>query len=31
MLPALAAQHDVIALDLPGFGGSEIAPHADGG
>jgi pimeloyl-ACP methyl ester carboxylesterase len=24
VIPALAATHDVIALDLPGFGGSEI-------
>lgn len=25
-LPALAARHDVIALDLPGFGGTETRP-----
>jgi pimeloyl-ACP methyl ester carboxylesterase len=25
-LPALAAQHDVIALDFPGFGGTETRP-----
>ena len=30
MLPALAAQHDVIALDFPGFGGSDTPPDADG-
>lgn len=24
VLPALAARHDVVALDLPGFGGSDI-------
>jgi pimeloyl-ACP methyl ester carboxylesterase len=26
VLPGLAADHDVIAVDLPGFGGSEIPP-----
>jgi pimeloyl-ACP methyl ester carboxylesterase len=26
VIPALAATHDVIALDLPGFGGSDIPP-----
>lgn len=31
VLPGLAARHDTIALDLPGFGGSDIpsAPSAD--
>ena len=26
VLPALSREHDVVALDLPGFGGSEIPP-----
>lgn len=26
VLPALAARHDVVALDLPGFGGTETRP-----
>lgn len=26
VLPALAADHDVVALDLPGFGGSDAPP-----
>jgi pimeloyl-ACP methyl ester carboxylesterase len=30
VLPALAAHHDVIALDLPGFGGSDIPETLDG-
>ena len=30
VLPALAAAHDVIAVDLPGFGGSEV-PETPGG
>lgn len=30
VLPALAADHDVIALDLPGFGGSDIPEPLDG-
>ena len=30
VLPALAAQHDVIALDFPGFGGHRDPPDADG-
>jgi pimeloyl-ACP methyl ester carboxylesterase len=30
VLPALAAHHDVIAMDLPGFGDSAIPPHATG-
>ena len=29
-LPALAAQHDVIALDFPGLRGHRDAPDADG-
>src|SRR5262245_3073432 len=28
-LPLLAARHDVIAVDLPGFGGSEIPARVD--
>src|SRR2546423_1572190 len=28
VLPQLAAGHDVIALDLPGFGGSDPLPEA---
>lgn len=30
VLPALSARHDVIALDLPGFGGSDIPEGLDG-
>jgi 4,5:9,10-diseco-3-hydroxy-5,9,17-trioxoandrosta-1(10),2-diene-4-oate hydrolase len=30
VIPALAASHDVIALDLPGFGGSEAPDHVSG-
>ncbi len=30
VLPALAAEHDVIAVDLPGFGGSDV-PAEPGG
>jgi pimeloyl-ACP methyl ester carboxylesterase len=30
VLPALAADHDVIALDLPGFGGSDVPEPLDG-
>jgi pimeloyl-ACP methyl ester carboxylesterase len=30
VLPALAAHHDVIAVDFPGFGDSAIPPHASG-
>jgi 4,5:9,10-diseco-3-hydroxy-5,9,17-trioxoandrosta-1(10),2-diene-4-oate hydrolase len=30
VLPALAAHHDVIAMDLPGFGDSAIPPQASG-
>jgi pimeloyl-ACP methyl ester carboxylesterase len=30
VLPALAAHHDVIAMDLPGFGDSAVPPHATG-
>ena len=30
VLPALAAHHDVIAVDLPGFGGSDVPAHFDG-
>jgi pimeloyl-ACP methyl ester carboxylesterase len=29
-LPALARDHDVVALDLPGFGGSEMPPDLSG-
>lgn len=29
-LPRLAADHDVIAMDLPGFGGSSVPDHLDG-
>jgi pimeloyl-ACP methyl ester carboxylesterase len=28
-LPLLAERHDVIAVDLPGFGGSDIPPYFD--
>jgi pimeloyl-ACP methyl ester carboxylesterase len=30
VLPALAADHDVVAIDLPGFGGSTIPRPLDG-
>jgi 4,5:9,10-diseco-3-hydroxy-5,9,17-trioxoandrosta-1(10),2-diene-4-oate hydrolase len=30
VLPALAARHDVIAVDLPGFGDSAVPAHASG-
>jgi pimeloyl-ACP methyl ester carboxylesterase len=30
VLPALAARHDVIAVDLPGFGDSAVPSHASG-
>jgi pimeloyl-ACP methyl ester carboxylesterase len=30
VIPALAAAHDVIALDLPGFGGSDLPDHVSG-
>ena len=30
VLPALAATHDVVAIDLPGFGGSDIPRPLDG-
>lgn len=30
VLPALALDHDVVALDLPGFGGSEQPPDLSG-
>jgi pimeloyl-ACP methyl ester carboxylesterase len=30
VIPALAESHDVIALDLPGFGGSAIPSHLSG-
>jgi pimeloyl-ACP methyl ester carboxylesterase len=30
VIPALAQRHDVVALDLPGFGGSEVPPSFPG-
>src|SRR6185369_15620971 len=30
VLPALAAHHDVIAMDLPGFGDSAVGAHPSG-
>jgi 4,5:9,10-diseco-3-hydroxy-5,9,17-trioxoandrosta-1(10),2-diene-4-oate hydrolase len=30
VLPALAARHDVVAMDLPGFGDSAVPDHASG-
>ena len=30
VIPRLAAGHDVIAVDLPGFGGSDVPAHFDG-
>ena len=27
VIPRLAADHDVVALDLPGFGGSDVRPE----
>jgi pimeloyl-ACP methyl ester carboxylesterase len=30
VLPALAARHDVVAIDLPGFGDSEVPARFDG-
>jgi pimeloyl-ACP methyl ester carboxylesterase len=30
VLPALAAGHDVVAVDLPGFGGSDVPERFDG-
>lgn len=31
VLPVLARRHDVVAIDLPGFGGSDIPARFDGG
>lgn len=30
VIPRLAATHDVVAVDLPGFGGSDVPAHFDG-